>query len=147
MVQYTLPYIDPNSSAFKDLSTLILGEADKYIKARKMTKFGAWASVNDEMYLPWGDYRGAALLSKQPNIKDADGNIVFRYFEEGKDMVFYRILMDQQAANDWMNFVTELGFHTVRIVTEEDRGVVEGVPANLKDFPSDETVAQFLWTE
>lgn len=147
MVQSTLPYIDPTSSAVRALTTILLEEADKYIKARKMPKFGAWSNPDDELYIHNEDYRLALCTNKQINTKDADGNLVFQYFKEDKDIVAYRILMDQQSANEWIDFCTELGFHTVRIITEEDRGVVEGVPATLRDFPTDERVAEFLWTE
>lgn len=146
MVQYALPYVDPKSSTFKSLSNLILDEADKFIKARKMTKYGVWPR-GELGYLPAEDYRLAPCCSKLENELDANGNIVYKHFEPGKDMVFYRILMDQQSANEWMDIVTNLGFHTVRIITEADRGVLEGVPATLRDFPTDETVAQFLWSE
>ena len=145
MVQYALPYVDPTSNTFKSLSDLILSEADKFIKARKMTKYGVWP--REYSHLPADDYRMAPRCSKMDNEIDANGNIIYKYFDPGKDMVFYRILMDQQSANEWMDIVTNLGFHTVRIITEADRGVLEGVPANLSDFPTDETVAQFLWSE
>lgn len=144
-MQYTLPYCEVGSVLQQTRSTKMFEEADKYIKARKSPTARVWraakgiveADVVDPNTPPlmrqWLDDPRRPHLWTTPDIQD--------------DVVMYTIFTDTQSATEWVSFCETMGCYDVRIITEADRGVVPGVPATLADFPTDEQIAPFLWTE
>lgn len=148
MVQIVYP---PQTMPNAELEEISAAEADKYIKAGKMTKRGVMdhIRVDSDLYSvpPTDDYRKPICNNRIALTFNEDGTAATWGFNPTENQVFYRILMDAESAESFREFCLQYGALAARIITEADRGVVDGVPSTLFDFPEDAHVQQYLWTE
>lgn len=145
MLQIVYP---PQAMPNPELEEITAQEADKYIKAGKMTKASVldYLRVQSPTFVPHADYRRAAICTRVPLTFNEDGTGKTFGFDPEKNQVFYRIVLDQETADEFGAFCYQHGAIGVRVITEEDRGVLDGVPETLFDFPDDTVVAQHMWT-
>lgn len=135
MVQITFaPCTFPNEL----LEQVLLNEADKYIKSNKMAKAGVIHFDNAPTEL---DYRWSACSNRKSPVNNELGG-----WDDNVEQVFYRILTNKRSALEFIKFNLNAGAKKARIITEDQCGVVEGIP-NGVPFPTDERVQQFLWNQ
>jgi hypothetical protein len=119
------------------LHSAILEKMDQFIKSGKSPMCGSWSSHADleTIGIPV-DYRmpgsgSSTMLSRETFSLDAP-------------LAGLRIFLDQSSAEEFMEFVLFHGALVARIITEDQVGVVDGVP-NTVTFPEESRVAQCIW--
>jgi len=145
MVQYTVPYVEFGSELQQARTARMFEEAEKYIKARKSPTAGVWRAAKGIVEAEVVDTTNPPLV--QQWIDDYRRPHLWNVPVGQVDTVMYTMFTDAQSANEWVDFCRTVGCYDVKIVTEADRGVNPSVPSTLADFPTDEQIAPFLWTE
>lgn len=132
----------PNSFPNAKLEEILLNEADKYIKAGKLTKAGAANFGDAPSDL---DYRLSAFSNRIPPSRTAAGDYILGGWDPDQPQVLYRIFVDRDTAQDFINFNLQHGALYARFITEADRGVHPDVPHSVP-FPPYNQIKQYLWT-
>lgn len=143
MVQYVFP---PHTMPTNiELRTVIYEAMETYIKAGKSvmngTRFDYDASRSS---LPWSDYRDSHCSNRFID-EDTNTLITARPWKD-QPQVFYRIFLDEDAANEFINLVKEYGALLARIITEDQVTPERDghkIPAGV--FVPEEHVAKFVW--
>lgn len=144
MVQYVFP---PNTMPLNTaLRKVIYDAAEKYIKEGKLAMGGSRGGYDPTRKdKAWCDYRDSHLSNRFT--VDENGVLNTLKMWGNQPQVFYRIFLDLDAANEFIDLVNQYGALVARIITEEQatNNLVDGhiIPAGV--FVPEERVAQYVW--
>lgn len=147
MVQYVFPPLTMPYNV--DLRKVIYDAAEGYIKAGKLAMGNsaiAYISKADQDAgnKTWFDYRDSHVSNRYYKDENGVWDTVTPW-KPDVEQIFYRIFLDANAANEFIQLVLDHGALAARVITEDGAGSQMEYDYPAKVFPPEDHVAQYIW--